>query len=89
MHLVLTELPLSARHGLFPGLGMGLGSRGQESGAELSLSWGLKPGARQGDEDWALGMCGNVTRPIQSPQDFLILGLTCKLFSKFLCHRKE
>lgn len=85
MHLVLTELPLSARHGLFPGLGMGLGSRGQESGAELSL----KPGARQGDEDWALGMCGNVTRPIQSPQDFLILGLTCKLFSKFLCHRKE
>lgn len=61
MHLVLTEFPLSARHGLFPGLGMRMGLSGQESGAKLSLSWGLKPGARQGGEDWALKMCGNVT----------------------------
>lgn len=61
MHLILTEFPLSAGHGLFPGLGMGLGLSGQESGAKLSLPWGLKPGARQGDEDWALSMCGNVT----------------------------
>ena len=47
MHLVLIEFPLSARHGLFPGLELWLGLSGQESGATLFLSWGLKPGARQ------------------------------------------